>query len=93
MALEDLYYNDEILSDEYFHKYSLNLEMQHTDDNQTKFRLYSDYFTYKYPQCDLDRQTGILHPKANTPVVNFNELKEILLSKDLNRVRELDWIA
>ena len=93
MSLEDLYYNDEILSDEHFHRYSLNPEMQHTDDNPTTFRLYSDYFTIKYSQCDLDRETGILHPKANTPVVNFNELKELLLSKDLSRVSELDWIA
>ena len=67
ISLEDLYYNDEMLSDEHFHKYSLNPDMQHSDANPTGFRLYSDYFTIKYPQCILDKVTGILHPKPDTP--------------------------
>ena len=32
-------------------------------------------------------------PKSDTPTVNLKQLKEILLSKDLSRDRELDWIA
>ena len=32
-GLEDLYYNDEILADKFFHLYSLDPSQQHTDDN------------------------------------------------------------
>ena len=49
LALEDLYYNDEILTDSAFHKYSVDPGMQHHEDNETGFRLYSDFITYKYP--------------------------------------------
>ena len=93
ISLEDLYTNDEILSDEHFHKYSLDKTQQHSEDNPTGFRLYSDYFTIKYPHCILDRQSGALSPKNDAPVVNFNQLKELLLSKDLSRIGELEWIA
>lgn len=34
-----------------------------------------------------------LRPKPNTPTVDFNYLKELLLSKDLTRSSELDWVA
>lgn len=48
-CMHDLFYNDEVLADEQLNRFSLNPEMQHTDENETKFRLYSDYFTQKYP--------------------------------------------
>jgi hypothetical protein len=54
-------------------------------------RLYSDYFAMKYPSCVLDSKTGMLHPKPESKMVNFNFLKELLLSKDLERVKELEW--
>lgn len=92
MSLIDLYKNDEILADELCDAFSLRPEMQHTDDNPTGFRLMSDYMTHKYPQLVMDAE-GVLHPKADAPVVNFYQLKELLLSKDLSRLRELDWIS
>ena len=52
-------------------------------------RLYSDFMTMMYPQCILSKETGILTPKNDTPTINFNYLKELLLSKDLSRVHEL----
>ena len=91
LALEDLYYNDEILADKDFHKYSIDPAQQHTEDNPTGMRLYSDYFAEKYPQCTVDAKLGKLNPKPGSERVNFNELKELLLSKDLSRVKELEW--
>ena len=35
----------------------------------------------------------MFRPKPDTPTVNLKQLKEILLSKDLSRDKELDWIA
>ena len=64
--MHDLFYNDEILADEALERFSLNPDMQHTDDNPTKFRLYSDYFSIKYPHCYMDDE-GNFHPKDDTP--------------------------
>ena len=35
----------------------------------------------------------VFRPKSDTPTVNLKELKEILLSKDLKRDQELEWIS
>ena len=34
----------------------------------------------------------MFRPKPDTPTVNLKKLKEILLSKDLSRDKELDWM-
>ena len=39
----------------------------------------------------LDKESGRLYPKADTPVLNFHDLKEILLSRDLTRLKEIEW--
>jgi hypothetical protein len=91
-ALEDMYYNDEILSDQHFHRYSLDPKQQHTDENPTGMHLYSDYMFTLYPTCILDPQSGVLSPKPDAPMLNFNQLKDLLLSKDLSRVQELEWM-
>lgn len=51
-CLQDLYMNDEILSDEKFDLLSLNPELQNKEGNPTKFRLCSDYFSIKYSKYD-----------------------------------------
>ena len=66
--------------------------MQHTDENQTGFYLYSDRVVTLFPGYIVDPQMRI-RPGPDTPVVNFNYLKELLLSKDFSRSGELDWIA
>ena len=67
------------------------MSLQHSDSNDTKFRIYSDYFTIQYPQLVMD-ETGRMNPKADTPMLNFDQLKDLLLSKDLSRMAELEWI-
>ena len=47
----------------------------------------------KYPLYLLDKASGRLYPRPETPVVNFRELREILLSKDLMRQRDIEWIS
>ena len=43
-----------------------------------------------YPGYKFDDRCRIT-PGPDTPVVNFNEHKELLLSTDLSRLSELDW--
>ena len=45
----------------------------------------------KYPDYEMDERCLIV-PMKGTPTVKFSWLKELLLSKDLNREKELDWI-
>ena len=52
--------------------------------------LFSDRITTLFPGYVLDNELK-LHPTSETPTVNFNQLKEILLSKDLERDQELEW--
>ena len=44
----------------------------------------------KFPGYQLDDKCRI-KPKKDTPVVSFKWLKELLLSKDLDRADELNW--
>ena len=39
---------------------------------------------------DLRKEDGVIVPKTTTPVVNFNWLKTVLLSKDLSKGEELN---
>ena len=64
--------------------------MQQNDDNQTGFELYSDRIARKFPTYKLDAELR-LYPGPETLVVNFNEIKDILLSKDLSQNEKLDW--
>ena len=45
----------------------------------------------KYPDYEMDERCFIV-PKIGTPTIKFSWLKELLLSKDLSREKELDWI-
>ena len=40
----------------------------------------------------LDKSSGRLDPKPETPAINFLELRKILLSKDLMRQKDIEWI-
>lgn len=64
--------------------------MQDTPENPTGFELYSDRMHRQYPDYILDKDLKLL-PGPYTPVVNFNELKEILLSTDLSKDDLLAW--
>ena len=54
--------------------------------------IYSDRFTLTFPSYVLDDRTRI-RPGPETPLINFANLKELLLSKDVARNVELDWVS
>ena len=84
MVLGELYRNDEILTDAFENRYSAEKEMQDNPQNKTGFELYSDRITRIYPSYVLDG-TLKLQPGPTTETMNFNKLKDILLSTDLSR--------
>ena len=45
-----------------------------------------------WPTYNLDSRCCI-RPGQDTPTVNLAELKELLLSKDLSRDKELEWVS
>lgn len=45
-----------------------------------------------FPGYIVDERMRV-RPGPTTPVLNWNHMKDLLLSKDLSRVKELDWIA
>ena len=92
MALCDLYRNDEILCDREMNRYSVKGVNQETKSDQTGYELFSDRFHKMYTGYVFDKK-GLIQPGPDTPVVNFDYLKELLLSKDLSRGKELEWIG
>ena len=54
--------------------------------------MFSDRYVRLFSSYDLTDRL-VFRPKPDTPTVNLQQLKEILLSKDLSRDKELDWIA
>jgi hypothetical protein len=91
LVMEDYYRDDMVLADREIDRYSLNPKMQHTNDNPTGYHLFSDRVVHMYPGYVLDEELRI-RPGPTTPTVNFNYLKDLLLSKDMSRMQELDWI-
>jgi len=90
-VLMDLYRNDQVLCDREMDRFTLDPAMQHKEGvNETGFELHSDRFTRMFPGYNLT-DNGLMEPKEDTPTVNFNHLKELLLSKDLSRGAELEW--
>lgn len=92
-CLWDLYTNDECMTDCEFNRFSADSSRQHIDfQDETGLYLYSDYYSKKYGHLQLD-DAGVLYPKEDTPTLNFEYLRDLLLSKDLSRVSELEWIG
>ena len=71
--------------------FTTNPENQSTVENPTEFELYSDRFVRVFPSYVLDSRMRI-RPGPDTPRIDFSWLKELLLSKDLSRNAELDWV-
>ena len=44
----------------------------------------------RYPTYVFDTKCRVI-PSPRTPVIDFDYLKSLLLSKDLTRLHELDW--
>ena len=91
-GLQDLYRNDEVLCDLEINLFTLNPEHQRTEDNGKVFEVFSDRMARLYPTYEFDPK-GRARPGPDTPRTNLRELKELLLSKDLERNAELDWVT
>ena len=66
--------------------------MQSKAELPTEFELYSDRVTRLFPGYILtDRQ--FIRPGPETPTVNLVKLRELLLSQDLARNAELEWVS
>lgn len=92
LYLYDLYKNDEVLSDAQTDTWTTDKKRQRTSANpDSEYELYSDRMTRVFPGLVLnDRQ--ILNAGPGTPTLNYKQLKSLLLSKDLGRNREFDWL-
>ena len=88
-AIFDLVRNDEVLTDDLMNRYTL--DQKHQADSQTNYEYLSDRMDMKFPGYEMDDRCFIV-PKKDTPTVKFSWLKDLLLSKDLSREKELDWI-
>ena len=89
IILTDLYRNDQILCNHDFNLFSLDKKNQSTTQITTDYLLCSDKMNSKYPSYMLDQRCKIV-PGPNTPLYNFADLKELLLSKDLSRDADFD---
>lgn len=90
---------DLVLGNKELTMFSIDPADQRTDDNETEFELYSDRIMRTAPTYHIvieeAQRVGLkwkLTPGPNTPTVNLKQMFDILLSKDLSRNAELDWI-
>ena len=93
VGLQDLWRNEEVMCNDTCELWSLNPELQQTEANPSgKYKLFSDRFVEIYPGYTLSDRMCV-RPGPETPRVNLDSLKSILLSTDLARDEELAWIA
>ena len=81
-----------MLADIECNRWSINPADQATEGNDTGYELYSDRIARLFPTYVLDERLRI-RPGPETQRVNFVNLKEILLSTDLERDAELSWAS
>ena len=92
LALCDLYTNDELMANKTITLFTLNSSLQRTLSNtESEYMLFSDRIRLMFPRFVLDDELRFM-PAQGTATVNFWQLQDLLLSKDLNRIKELDWI-
>ena len=91
-GLQDLYKTDIMLADKEHNRFSLNAAMQSTAENPSEFELYSDKIYRLFPTYVLDQRCRI-RPGPATVTMSFNQIKEVLLSRDLSRNAELEWVS
>ena len=92
LILINMVLDDQLLADSEGVTYSARPEMQNTPENPTEFELYSDRIERMFPSYALEDNLRIV-PGPETPTVNFDWLKELLLSKDISRDEELAWAS
>ena len=90
-VLLELFRNDEVLANKEMDRFTANRVHQKSSENDSEYELFSDRCQRLYSHYDVDERL-VFKPKPDTPTVNLKKLKEILLSKDLSRDKELDWM-
>ena len=73
-------------------RFSLNPMLQSTKDFPTEYETFSDRIARMFPTYRIDDLCRI-RPGLETPVLNFAYLKDLLLSHDLSRNTELEWVS
>ena len=100
--MQDVYKDDKFLADPEFERVSTNPDHQYcrvnkdgqlmnSGDPKEAFELCSDRCARLFPTYKFDGH-GIVQPGEDTPTVNFDWLKEFLLSDDMSRMDEMDWV-
>jgi hypothetical protein len=82
-AAADLYQNDELLASHNLEKFTMKVENQSQD-----YETYSDRKERKFKHLTLTGDHLRLVASANTPTLNFDQIKELLLSKGDERMDE-----
>ena len=83
-VLFDLYRSDQVLCDHEMNRYSFEPRNQSTTQRITEFDLCSDRMREKFPTYEFDKRCKVI-PGSGTKLLNFAKLKDLLLSKDLER--------
>lgn len=87
-AFCDLYQNDEVLANNNLEQWSLNPALQRSSSNpDSEFELFSDRYVRRFSKYTLLDHKFLVANK-NTPTINFDHLKNLLLSKDMSRMTE-----
>ena len=87
----ELFRKDEIMSDKMMDYFSVDPAMQCMFGNSTGFELCSDRLAKDFPQYVFDER-GRVRPGADFHSVNFDYLKELLLSKrDRKKEARIQW--
>jgi hypothetical protein len=89
----DLFQNDELLADELCEKFTLDPKYQRNENNEdSQFELYSDRYMRKFSHFNIDDQLRFT-PNEKAKTINFDNLKNILLSTDLGLITEYEKLV
>ena len=88
--LYELYRTDQILADTEMNYFSMKPEYQSQKDQLTGFDLCSDRMAKSFNTYTFD-EVGRMIPNENARLINYNQLRELLLSTNLSREESLFW--
>ena len=72
--------------------YSVNMDLKRKKESNCVFELWSDLVARKFPTYKLDSECRFVSG-PDTETVNFADLKELLLSRDLKRYHLLEQMT
>ena len=91
-ACMDLYLQDELLASLNGEQFSLDPYQQRSHNNAVSvFELFSDRRQRCFSGYDF-KPNGCIVPKETTPTINYNTLRDLLLSTDKSRMSEYETL-